>query len=115
MSAGRLRERVRFERRLPADDSLGNTEGDWAAILSPFFAAEIRPLRGDEEVLAARLQGVALVEIRIYSTDETRQLQVSDRCHDLRNGTVYNIRSIENRDLRNEFLTITAQRGVAHG
>ncbi len=111
MSAGRLRERVRLERRTTAPDGYGNTTAAWAEIVTVW--GEIKPLRHGETVLAARLQGTGVVEILIRWSTDVADLSADDRAVDARAGTVYNIRAVENRDMRKRFLTLTAERGVA--
>lgn len=112
--AGPLRERVRFQRRRPDVDQFGNVEGEWATLAER--AAQIRPMRGSEQVLAGKLEGRAPVEIVVrWDTllgAGVTALTTDDRAIDLRNGTVWNIRAIENRDQRHKYLTITAEAGV---
>jgi head-tail adaptor len=42
MTAGAMRDRLRFEKRVEVDDGAGNTVGDWAGQF--VRSAEIRPL-----------------------------------------------------------------------
>lgn len=115
MVAGRLKERVRFDRRATvADDGTGNTLGDWETYLGPVWA-EIKPMRGGEVVQMARLSGTRGVEILIRSSIEARTLVTSDRAVNTRTGETFNIRLIENRDMRNRMLNIIAEGGVADG
>src|SRR5215207_3829940 len=62
MAAARLRHAVRFERRANSPDEYGNELGDWQPRISAIWA-EVKPLRGTEEVLAAKLQGRAAYEV----------------------------------------------------
>lgn len=115
MAAGRLRHKIRFDRRVIVDDDgAGNVQQDWQPIFGP-VAAEIKPLRGGEEVLASRLAGVAIVEILIRSSYDSRRILPTDRAYNIRDGTQYNLHLIENRDMKNEYLTITAEIGGAIG
>jgi len=114
MAAARLRHSVRFERRATDPDEFGNDMGDWQPRISPIWA-EVKPLRGGEEVLSAKLQGRAIYELLVRSSSETRTINVGDRAINARTGEAFNIRSVENRDMRNKFLTLTCETGTATG
>ncbi len=114
-SAGRLKERIRFDRRPTiADDGTGNTLGAWATYLGPVWA-EIKPARGGEVIQMARLTGTRAIEILIRSTAIARALTTTDRAVNTRTGEVFNIRLIEDREMNRQFLNITAEGGVADG
>jgi head-tail adaptor len=114
MTAGDLRERVRFERRLEAgDDSYGNIQYEWQKIAGP-MPARIEPARGSEEVLAQRLAGVGIWNITVrWSQSQTAELASGDRAVNERSGELFNVRSIINADEHRRYLTITAQTGIA--
>ena len=105
---------MRFERRADSPDDYGNEMGDWQPHIKPIWA-EVKPLRGGEEVLASKLQGRAIYELLVRSSSETRTITVGDRAIKERTGEAFNIRSVENRDMRNKFLTITCETGTATG
>ena len=112
MAAGTLRERVRFETRgTGSADDFGNVSEDWATVLTVW--GQIKPSRGNEEVLATKLQGVSPVEIRVRWSSNLANLTASDRAVNDRTGAIYNIRSVENPDMRRKYLTIYAEAGVA--
>jgi len=108
---GKLRERVRFERRAAAPDGFGNVEGAWQTLVGPVWA-EIRPLRADEEEVARRLESVGRVEITIRYSSDVAALSADDRAVDARTGTVYAIRGVENRDMHKRYLVVTAETNV---
>nr|WP_297526954.1 phage head closure protein [uncultured Roseateles sp.] len=54
-SAGQLNQRVQFEVRGAAEDSLGEVDGAWVSDGTPVWA-KVEPLRGDERVQAGALQ-----------------------------------------------------------
>lgn len=114
MRAGRLAERVRFERRASTDDGFGNHEGAWETLVSA-VAAEIRPVSGKEEVLAERLSGVTAFEIRVRASTDTLGVDVGDRAVNQRSGATFNIRSITNPDQRGRELLMTCTEGDADG
>lgn len=109
-----MRERVRFQRRRPDVDQFGNVEGEWATLAER--SAQIRPMKGSEALEAGKLEGRAPVEI-IVRWDRTigagaTAIVPDDRVIDVRSGTVWNIRGVENRDQRRKYLTVTAEAGV---
>lgn len=117
---GDLRHRIVVEKRPsnPAGDGAGNYEGDgWIALFER--SAQIMPLMGGEEVTAQRLQGVDAARIRIRSDTTTRQLYDSFEHLRLRDITgvnakrsvVYKIKSVQNIDMRNIWLTLTCTSG----
>lgn len=108
---GRMRERVRFERRQTSSDGYGNTVDSWNAITT--VAARIRPMSRGETVLASKLQGTRTTEIIVRSSSLTRGLTPDDRAVDTRSNDIWNIRAIENRDEHEEYLTIVCETGVA--
>lgn len=114
-AASRLRERVRFDRRVNIpDDGTGNTLGDWAVLFGPVWA-EIKPFRGGEQIQMNRLTGTRAVEITIRQSGAARTLQTSDRAVNSETGEIFNIRLIEDREMRGDFFNITAEAGVADG
>lgn len=112
-----MRERVRFERRATtAGDGHGNFEGEWGP-LGTVVWAKIKPMGGNEEVLAARLTGVQPSEITVrwsaLLAEGEGRLTTADRAVDVRTGDIFAIRSIENPDMRRRFLRILVSTGEA--
>lgn len=118
MSAGQLNRRVTIERRAISADAYGNTQGAWAALYSS-LPAEIRPVKTNaasaETVDAGSVVAVGLVEVKLRYSSRTRQILPSDRVIDARAGKVYDIRAIEQPDMRNKYLRLLCQAGVANG
>jgi head-tail adaptor len=111
-SAGAMRDRLRFESRAVVDDTFGNTvSGDWTHRFTR--SADVRPARGGEEVLSAKLQGIQPVRIVVYSDSETRTVTPDWRAVDSRSGLVYAIRTIVDEERRGQFLTLDAVAGAA--
>lgn len=112
-AAHKLRERVYFERRA-ATDGRGNP-GDFERLhpATGSIAAEIMPIRGNEEVLSHRLTGVTVFEIVVRGNDDTAGLRTDDRCINTRSGAIYNIRTIVNPDQRGQWYHLTCESGVA--
>lgn len=115
MTAGELKEQVRFDRRaIIPDDGYGNTTGAWETLGGP-WPARIAPAAGSEDVLAERLSGLQPVEITIRYSSQTVKIQTQDRAVDVRSGRTYNVTSINNPDERRAYLTILATAGAADG
>ncbi|NBJ13335.1 phage head closure protein [Microvirga arsenatis] len=109
MSAGALRDRIRFEKRAEADDGYGNTVSDW----TPQFerAAEIRPLKGSEQVIASRLQGTQPALILVRYDSQTATITPEWRAVDARSGTTYNIQTAADMERRREYITMMCTAG----
>jgi head-tail adaptor len=114
MTAGQLRERVRFERRFQtADDGYGNTTSQWSFLGSMF--ARIDPGAGREDVLAAKLSGLQIWTITVRWSQLSKGLAPADRAVNERSGAIYNILSATNEDERHRYITMTCQSGGASG
>lgn len=110
VTAGDIRFRVDFLSRAPRVDGAGNTEGPYEVRFRRW--ARITPLKGGEEVMAARLQGTQPAIIRVRSDSNTRQVTSQWRARDTINNVDYNIRTLSNIDERNIWLDIMAEAGV---
>jgi head-tail adaptor len=107
MHCGDLRERIVFEARVAVDDAAGAREGEFIDQFT--LAARIQPLRGGEEVMAQRLEGVQPVIILVRASTISRRIAADWRARDDRNGMTYAITAppvdmLEDR----RFLTILA-------
>lgn len=80
--AGDLRERVHFQSRAAVDDGYGNSRGEWVTRFTE--PAAMKPLRGGEEVMAARLQGVQPYVVTVRQSSRTRQVASDWRLVDAR-------------------------------
>jgi head-tail adaptor len=94
-------------------DGAGNFETAWRLFLGPIHAA-IEPRRGGESVIAGRLQGVSAFDVWVRATPETAAIAVTDRVVDARDlSRIYAIRFIENLDMRDRYLLLQCEAGVA--
>ncbi|MBB6224564.1 head-tail adaptor protein [Rhizobium leguminosarum] len=111
--AGRLREKMFFQRRQLLDDGFGNEQaGDWETIFTS--AAGLTPLKGSEPVIASRLSGVQPFVLRIRSCRAARDVTTAWRAVDVRNQSrIFNITSVANFDEKNAYLDMMAVQGVA--
>jgi SPP1 family predicted phage head-tail adaptor len=107
MSAGSLRDRVRFEVRSTEGDEYGNPV---VGAFAPQFAraVEIKPLLGSESVIAARLSGTQPVVIRTRFDTQTARVTPEWRAVDVRSGVVYEIRTAVDTRRRREFIEMLA-------
>ena len=106
ITPGMLTRRISIERLTTTPDALGGFAESWAAIAMPY--AHIKPMSGRELVNADKLDALAVSRFVIRYRSDLRE---SDRVN--YRGTRYNIRSIVNINERDEWLEITAERGVA--
>lgn len=113
VAAGALRERVHCQCRDAVDDGYGNeVAGGWTTQFT--VAAAFRPLRGGEEVMAARLAGVQPYIVTVRQSSQTRRITTDWRLVDARNASrVLNIRAIHDPDGKRADFEMLAQDGVA--
>ncbi|WLB14989.1 head-tail adaptor protein [Bradyrhizobium japonicum] len=92
-SAGDLRHRVGFFQRAVVSDGNGNNEAGFPA--DPVFecAADVAVKFGGEAVLADRLRGTKTATITVRRSSATLAVTEAWRVQDMRDGTVWNIRS----------------------
>lgn len=115
MTAGELKEMMRFDRRTTIpDDGYGNTTSIWAALAGP-WPARVAPASGSEDVLADRLTGLEPVEITIRWCSSAAGIQSQDRAVNVRSGKTYNVIAVANEDEKRAYLTILATAGGADG
>lgn len=114
--AGDLRQRVKFQRRLVADDTYGNTISGAFSDLGVSRACSLSPTRGGESVQAGRLAGTASWDIWVRHDSGTLSLRVGDRAINERDASqTFNIVFIGDMDGRLAWLLIQATTGGADG
>lgn len=111
--AGKLRDKLLFQRREIVDDGFGNEQsGEWETKFTA--AADLIPLKGGEPVLASRLSGVQPYIIRIRSCSDAREVTPAWRAVDARNQSrMFNITAAVDPDNKNAWLDIMATQAVA--
>lgn len=92
----------------PAD--YGNTVDVWDEQFE--CRAEFRHLRGNEEILAARLQGTHIQVITVRSSTETRQITTDWRVVDKRTSEEFNIRDVT-AETNRQFISLLCEKGIA--
>lgn len=113
MSSGTLRHRIAFECRTPAEDGYGNVRGSWTLQFTAW--ARVTPLKGNETVVAERLQGNQPVVIRVRFSDQAFRIAPDWRARDARTGCTYNITAAANMDEKRRFIDVLAVSGGADG
>lgn len=115
MSAGELRQRVTFSQRAVISDGYGNEEGEFQDQFT--VHARIQPRLGGETVIAARLQGVQPVTIRVRQSTDTRQIDATWRVENAVTHVKYNIRTVvdpeEHTSDHGKWIDILAEAGVS--
>ena len=111
-TSGQLKDRVTFQKRGMVDDGYGNeVSGPWEDQFT--VAANIRPARGREEVLAQRLQGVRPVEIEVRWSSQTVLIQPERRAVNARKpGEIFNIHDICDPDGKRAWNILTCTLGA---
>lgn len=95
-SAGRMKYRLRFERRGTGSGVAGNIRGPYAVLDgSPVngFSASVEPTstRNGADVLAGRMSGKVQYDIWVRSCALLRGLRQGDRAVNIRTGEVYTL------------------------
>lgn len=109
--AGRLKHRVAFDKRAFQSDGYGNSQGDWSEQF--VVAAGIEARLGGEEVMAARLANRQPVTIIVRQSPDTKLISTDWRARDVRDGTVYAIRSKVDVEDTGKFFDILCETSVA--
>jgi head-tail adaptor len=105
-AAGQRRERVTFQQR--GLDANGDRLGAWDAAGGFTRWARVKPLRGGEAVLQARLQGLAPVEIIVLADSET--IDITSAWRAVWGGVSYALSAPQPSENRRE-ITFAAQAG----
>ena len=111
MFAGRMRGKVTFLERVSVSDGAGNEQGNFADVFTT--RAELVPVRGNETVIAARLEGVQPFYLNVRSFAMTRLVTTDWAVRDERNGKVYAIKSIGDQTQKRHELSMMVVEGVA--
>ena len=113
MSAGRLRDRVSFERSTNEPDPYGGFEQGWDAIAAiGDVRGHLKVERGPEKIEAGRGEAPLQGTLRVRSSEATRTLTAADRA--VINGETWGIISAPaNPDRRDRFVEMVVERGGA--
>lgn len=112
MAAGRLRDRVKFQREREPDDVIEDGAGgydlQWKHIGTVW--GELVFANSREASEAGRLESATMGTLIVRSSDFTRGITAADRC--LINDEPYNIRSNQNYDRRGVWRQMLVEVGV---
>jgi SPP1 family predicted phage head-tail adaptor len=109
--AGSLSERIGFEAEVEGDDGFGGVIVGWSEVFTE--PARLKPMRGNEEIIASRLQGIQPYSMTIRSNERTRTITTAWRALNKRTGVVYAIKSAVNIDERNQWIELLVVQGEA--
>lgn len=114
---GALRERMEFQERQSADDGWGNPVPGAGSWVTQFTAdAAFRPLRGSEQVMADRLNGVQPYIVTIRSHAASKKITAGWRLKDVRSSRVFAVASpIADPDGKNQWLEFLIREGTHDG
>lgn len=108
--AGKLVERVAFDRPDTVDDGLGGRARSWVQDFD--CNAEFRYQKGSEEEDAGGHVGVAEFKVRVRSSSETRRITSEYRMRDVKRSVAYNLREVDNVSDRH-WVWFVAENGIA--
>lgn len=110
---GQMDKRVAFDMREAIDDGYGNiVAGPWQEQFRTW--AKFIFLHGSETVMAARLESRQTVVAQIWTCAQARQIGTDWQMRDVRRGTLFNVRTI-NEDRSRAILELLCEQGVATG
>jgi len=107
--AGRMRDRVTFQRMAATTDDYGNTTGDWANHLTRF--AELVERVGRQKEENGALTDVAVASLKLRRDSSTKALTIADRV--IARETTWSIKSISQIDAGGSMLEMVLEKGVA--
>jgi head-tail adaptor len=117
MRAGRLRERVKVQRRSTSTAVPGVTEGPFEDIFDGLkFPANVVPTRRSDSVIAAKLKGINVYDVYLRSDSSSRTITADDRLVWVRpeGDVILNIRGNPvDPDGKRQELRFTCEEGVA--
>lgn len=109
--AGSLSELVAFEAEIEGDDGFGGVIVGWSEVFTE--PARLKPMRGNEEIIASRLQGLQPYTMTVRSNERTRTVTTAWRARNKRSGASYAIKSVVNIDERNQWIELLVVEGEA--
>ena len=105
MAAGKLRSRIRLEKRTDTvQDGYGNSvdAGEWETITE--VAASILPLKGNEKNVADHQESQVRHKIKIRGGKLVEDVTGGWRVVNARTGDIFNIKYTANYDMRNRYI-----------
>jgi len=109
MTAGRLRDRITFQRLTEGDDGYGNVVTGWTDHLTVW--ANVRETPGKEIVAAGRVEASRTATIRVRASSQSRGVTAADRI--IARGQIWNIRGVSAVGDGRELIEFLCEAGVA--
>jgi len=112
--AGHFDHRFAFDAREVIDDGYGNqVAGDFKERFQQ--NADVIVMKGGEDVMAARLEGVQPIILRVRVSNYSRQITTDWQARDVRTGELYNIMTITKDSYSGSVFEMFCRSGVAIG
>lgn len=114
LEAGKLTTPIEFLYRPAGSDGYGGTtpwSGPWTALFTT--AADMRTIRGSEQVIGAMLSSIRVVEFVTRYRSEFTSQPITERwqIRTIRDGRMWDIKLVD-VDPRKRFIRITAQTAI---
>lgn len=111
MQAGKLRDRVTFQRQASETDDYGNVRGAFENLPNGTVWADVRETPGKERVEAGAVEAMRTATIRVRHSSFTAGITPADRV--VARGEIWNIRSATLIGRRPEIVEFLCETGVA--
>lgn len=114
---GKLRDRLRFERRAgDQPDGYGNTDGDWQPLIEQPRRGRLLPVRGGDQVIADRAQGVSNWNLWVRYDPAVAGVAPGDRVVDTRDPSrVFRVTFAQDMDGSRAWILMQLELGKAVG
>ena len=109
MKRQRLRDRVTLQRRGKNPDGAGGFTEGWADV-STDIPCDIYHRSGSENVIAERIKGIEILEIKMRALSQVDTLTTDDRLVNNVSGELYNVKTALPDDTR-KWLYLTVEKG----
>jgi head-tail adaptor len=114
-AAGELLDRVRFDRRGSGQNTGGVVSAAWETLIAS-RRARLLPVRGGEQVVAARIAGVSDWELVVRFDSATARLTADHRVVDLRDETrIFDIKFVADLEGRRRWLVLQLEQNRGDG
>jgi SPP1 family predicted phage head-tail adaptor len=106
ITIGMLNQRISIYEKTQVSDSSGGRSTSWTLVAEPWCS--MKPLTGSERIRAETLTAQGMIRVLMrYRTDIDEAMKAVHR------GVEYQIRSIVNIEMADEWLEIMLEKGVA--
>lgn len=109
-TAGKLLDRVRFEREGDGENDGGVIRTAWTPVGGDADratrSAKLEPTRGGEATVSGRIQGSAVYDLWVIFDSLTSTISAGDRVVNARSGDIYAIGWVDDPDRRRRWLLL---------